>query len=564
MERYGHIDRDGYPLAAWIWGHRLRIGQHWMEYLLEFLNVLAGFEYELGQGVDGAPKQEYTRFTRLGLRRFVFYDDREKTRHPFDEAARAQLLAALQQQVVTGDGDEQSGLDLARSLLRAFSAVEAQRSWYAKSLFPAHHNFLFWEALRKGATKYKGRRVPAGTPHRMLDADIAFDARNFFARGGELYYLMLSAGTEGNPDRRQRIAGRLRELLNDHNQALGLLAEIVDRTWQRQVGDGSAPDGGAQDKKGRLGWIPDPDCPLYVTVAEDVDTFLQADLDPLETLDLLAHLVGFHLTLYIYHRAHPEATPERLADGDCQDICRPALLVDALEGADGGVIRRVSAALFREQEAHILQRARTYVQQQVTAWAAGVPDEVLARCLDSEAQAHFHLRSLSKRARNAQPEQASAECLRAQGQRPGGTIHRQCAGSGCLRRRLRRDPDQPADAGLSQELFGGASEVGQGRGPGCAAQGAGRPLRVGGQSAEGVDAGQRAFWHRNDLRCVSGPAVQTLRLGRWPRRGTGVRPFRPPAHQRRVLRPQQSGSSGENETRRAGGGVFGCDGSGRG
>lgn len=401
MERYGHIDRDGYPLAAWIWGHRLRIGQHWMEYLLEFLNVLAGFEYELGQGVDGAPKQEYTRFTRLGLRRFVFYDDREKTRHPFDEAARAQLLAALQQQVVTGDGDEQSGLDLARSLLRAFSAVEAQRSWYAKSLFPAHHNFLFWEALRKGATKYKGRRVPAGTPHRMLDADIAFDARNFFARGGELYYLMLSAGTEGNPDRRQRIAGRLRELLNDHNQALGLLAEIVDRTWQRQVGDGSAPDGGAQDKKGRLGWIPDPDCLLYVTVAEDVDTFLQADLDPLETLDLLAHLVGFHLTLYIYHRAHPEATPERHADGDCQDICRPALLVDALEGADGGVIRRVSAALFREQEARILQRARTYVQQQVTAWAAGVPDEVLARRLDSEAQAHFHLRSLSKRARNA-------------------------------------------------------------------------------------------------------------------------------------------------------------------
>jgi len=60
MERYGHIDREGYPLAAWIWGHRLRLGQHWMEYLLEFLNVLAGFDYELGQGVDSAPKQKCT------------------------------------------------------------------------------------------------------------------------------------------------------------------------------------------------------------------------------------------------------------------------------------------------------------------------------------------------------------------------------------------------------------------------------------------------------------------------------------------------------------------------
>ncbi|HID78577.1 MAG TPA: hypothetical protein EYP56_21625, partial [Planctomycetaceae bacterium] len=297
-----------------------------MEYLLEFLNVLAGFEYELGQGVDGATRQEYTRFTRLGLRRFVFYDEREKTRHPFDEAAREQLLAALQQQVVTGDGDEQSGLDLARSLLRAFSAVEAQRSWYAKSLFPAHHNFLFWEALRKGATKYKGRRVPAGTPHRMLDADIAFDARNFFARGGELYYLMLSAGTENAPDRRQRIAGRLQELLNEHNQALGLLAEIVDQAWQPEPGSENG-----RDKTGRLGWLPDPDCPLYALIAEDVDTFLQAGLVPLETLDLLAHLIGFHLTLYIYHRAHPAATPARHADGSCQQTCRPALVVDAMD-----------------------------------------------------------------------------------------------------------------------------------------------------------------------------------------------------------------------------------------
>lgn len=395
MERYGHSDRDGYPLAAWIWGHRLRVGQHWMEYLLEFLNVLAGFDYELGQGVDGAPKETYTRFTRLGLRRFVFYDDREKTRHPYDEAARAQLLAVLQQQVVSTNGDSQSALDLARSLLRAFSAVEEQRSWFAKSLFPAHHNLLFWEALRKGATKYKGRRVSPDTPPHLLDAEIAFDARNFFARGGELYYLMLSAGTEDEPDRRQRVAARLRKLLNEHNQPLGLLAEIIDRAWQPP-----AASGNGHDKTGRLGWLSDPKCPLYALIAEDVDTFLQADLDPLETLDLLAHLIGFHLTLYIYHRAHPEATAQRHADGSCQEACRPALLVDAMDGADGGVIRGVSAALFREQEALILQRGRDYVRQQVETWAAGVADGDLAPRLDSEARAHFNLSGLHKRSLN--------------------------------------------------------------------------------------------------------------------------------------------------------------------
>ena len=391
MKRYGYIDREGYPLAAWIWGHRLRIGQHWMEYLLEFLNVLAGFGYELGQGLEGAARQEYVRFTRLGLRRFVFYDEREKTRHPYDEAAREQLLAALEQQIDTHDGDAQSGLELARSLLRAFSAVEEQRSWFAKSLFPAHHNFLFWEALRKGATKYKGRSVPAGTPPQRLDADIAFDARNFFARGGELYYLMLSAGTENHADRRQRIARRLRSLLNEHNQALGLLAQIIDQAWQTEP----ASDNG-HDRTGRLGWIPDPDCPLYVLIAEDVDAFLQVDLDPLETLDLLAHLIGFHLTLYIYHRTHPEATSTRHAEGSCRVVCRPALLIDAMEGADGGVIRRVSAALFREQEAYIIQKGRDYVRHQVEAWATGVTDGDLAPRLDSEARAHFNLNALHK------------------------------------------------------------------------------------------------------------------------------------------------------------------------
>lgn len=149
MKQYGNVEREGYPLAAWIWGHRMRLGQHWIEYLLEFLNVLAGFEYRLGHGVDGAAMQEYIRFSRLGLRRFVFYDEWEKTRYPLDDRARELLFQALAEEVVVrSNGDAQECLALARSLLRAFSAVEETRSWYAKTLFPAHHNLLFWEALR--------------------------------------------------------------------------------------------------------------------------------------------------------------------------------------------------------------------------------------------------------------------------------------------------------------------------------------------------------------------------------------------------------------------------------
>jgi hypothetical protein len=402
MERYGYLEeqREGYPIAAWIWGHRLRVGQHWMEYLLEFLNVLAGFDYALGQGIntgETADRLDYIRFTRLGLRRFVFYDDWEKTRHPFDDAARKRLDEELRKLCDGNTGPDDDPLTLARALLRSLSAVEESRSWFAKSLFPAHENLLFWEGLRKGATKFVGRRSADGLSPHQLDEGIAFDARNFFARGGEIYYLILSAGTRNDPVQRQVITDRLRTLLTQPNAALGELAAIIDRAWQQQVGQR-----GDSHPTGRLGWIPDPDCPLYVLIAEDVATFLQAKLDPLETLDLLAHLIGFHLTLYIYHRAHPTALSARHNDGRCLEACRPCLPIDALEGADGGVVRAIAMAAFREQEANIVRQAEAYIRTQVTAWVQALPANAAPyRTLDSEARAHFDLSRLSRASQNA-------------------------------------------------------------------------------------------------------------------------------------------------------------------
>jgi hypothetical protein len=364
IQRYGHIDDETYPLAAWIWGHRLRSGQHWMEYLLEFLNVLAGFEYQLGQGLDHEEAREgyrkkYARFSRLGLRRFVFYDDREKTKHPYDDQAKVQLWERLQEHVATESGAGVGEcLTTVQGLLRAFSAIEEDRSWYAKSLFPAHHNLLFWQADRN-------------TKPRHIDDTITFTKRNFFARGGEVYYLILSAGTEYFPERRAFIAQRLQSLLHDHNRTLGDLAGIVDNTWRDLQNNGTDGEEEQSDKaNATLGWIVDPSCQLYSSIAADVTTFLQSNLDSLECLDLLAHLIGFHLVQYIYHRAHPTATLEEHAAGTCLIACRPLLLIDALNDEGGGVIRNASAALFREHELRQEQKARAFVRTQIELWVA--------------------------------------------------------------------------------------------------------------------------------------------------------------------------------------------------
>lgn len=393
------LRRETFPLAAWIWGHRLRGGQHWIEYMLEFLNVLAGFDYQLGQGLDKNGKYEYRRFTRLGLRRFVFYDEREKSRHPLDDEAREKMVEELQKEIQNKSTSSlgqivqkfipsfmlqketqnksvssvKEALNLIRNVLRSFSAIEEERSWFAKSLFPAHESLLFWEGLRPRASKYV-----AG----QFDEGISFNARNFFARGGEVYYLILSAGTERDLNRRLSITSRLENLLKNQNSGIGRLAEIVNNAWSVSPDDNSR-------EKGSLGWIPDPDCHLYQYIAEDVATLLKNDLDVLECFDLLAHLICFHLVEYIYHRAHLNSTSQIHQDEGCIEKCRPTILIDALEES-ASIIRDTSATLFRQQEYNQERKIREHVPQQLNEWAANVPTtQSLASHLRNEAEDHF-------------------------------------------------------------------------------------------------------------------------------------------------------------------------------
>src|SRR4051812_13478620 len=259
---YGQYnDNERHAIAAHIWGHRLRAGQHWMEYMLEFLSVLSGFEYRLGQGLTGHEDEsdylpEYRVPKRLGLRRFVFYDGREKTPDARDQRAADEIRRQLRTRLPTDPRSSEELLGQLRSLLRSFSAIEDDRSWYAKSLFPVHEEFLLWEALRKGSTlrRYVGdaNQLALG----QLDQGVEFFARNFFPRGGELYYLMISAGTEDDLARRERIASKLRVLLTERNQMLGEFARIINGTWTDLVADTHN-----QTIEGKIGWIPDPLCP---------------------------------------------------------------------------------------------------------------------------------------------------------------------------------------------------------------------------------------------------------------------------------------------------------------
>ena len=388
---YGNYGSEKYPLAVQIWGHRLRSGQHWIEYMLEFLSVMSGFGYQLGQGLpqrahepDYLPQYRVPR--RLGLRRFVFYDEREKTRDTRDTRATDELRRRVGG-IINGAASPASDplIEQVRSLLRSFSAVESDRSWYAKSLFPVHEEFLLWEGQRKGATRNPYPHAAEQLAEAELDDGVEFSTRNFFARGGELYYLILSAGTEGRPEQRDFIGSRLRALLTQQNQSLGRIARTIDTLWSER----GAAEGYIH---GTLGWIPDPECALYRQIADDLATFLDNDLESLECLELLAHLIGFHIISYIYHRANEASHSEGHCSGSCLDACRPTLLVDLLGQQDGGVVRDRSARLLRDQDDRQRRQARSLVNEKVRAWAASSPRlDAIDDTIEDEADAFFQM-----------------------------------------------------------------------------------------------------------------------------------------------------------------------------
>lgn len=373
-----------------------------MEYLLEFLNVLVGFDYRLGQGIENEPADAHKKYKRrasYGLRRFVFYGENEKRKKPEDQKALNLLQQALEAN--TSSSSQGEPLEKAKELLRSYSAVEASRSWYAKSLFPAHENLLFWEALRKGGKSAKVVDSTDGVSARELDEGMDLTARNFFARGGEVYYLILSAGTSHDQALRERIQSRLEELLTQRNQAVGKLAGMIESTWQDLRGENESNSDSSRGAS--LGWIPEPNSTLYTAFAEDVDNLLSAELDPLETMDLLAHLICFQLLIYIYHHTNTSGcvNADSVGHGGVSEVDQGHLriLIDCL-GGQRRTLRQASATRYKEHEQLQVNRARDYVRSQVWEWAKETWDDVnFAIILESKASKHFDISRL-QRSRN--------------------------------------------------------------------------------------------------------------------------------------------------------------------
>lgn len=283
------LDKVTSQLSAHIWGHRFKEGQRGAEYVLEFLNVLYGTDYSFN-------KDSYVRKRSVGLRKFIFEGVKEgsgsrggililkdKEKNKLQQAVRENDLPVLKQFL--------RNLEI---VLYDMNGKEADRSWYARSLYPLHESLLYFE-LRK------------------VGENLAIE-RNFYARGGELYFLMLAHGTEKYPQRREFIESRFRELLTKNK----IIENVVTRITSAFEEDKD------EYKEAKLRSDKLDDCPvlpvnasvenelLFEMFAIELEQLLQVDLDVYEVFHLLMTLVCFQLNRYMLERAQQPLSKSKI------------------------------------------------------------------------------------------------------------------------------------------------------------------------------------------------------------------------------------------------------------
>ncbi|WP_423798168.1 hypothetical protein [Neobacillus sp. SAB-20_R2A] len=324
------VEEFSTQLSAQIWGHRFKDGQKGPEYVLEFLNVLKGTEYNLGAS-------EYFRIRSTGLRQFIFEGNKE--------GAQAGVVALTDEQKkklysLVRDKDEISVIrEFFKNLeipLSDGQGKAANRSWYAKTLYPLHESLLFFE-LRT---------------HVKNETKTYSYERNFFARGGELYFLMLSYGTKNDLTLRNEIEQRLKFLLQK-NKSIEHIVNKISSTLEDEQNkkEDLYPLKKVSEKTKEYPYLPVEDDPIYHEFAVEFNQLISLNIDIYEMFELLISLITFQLSRYMLKRS--------LIDDDNNQV---TYFFDCLD-AQVGPIQKLSAKSFSDNELLVKNKFESYFKQ---------------------------------------------------------------------------------------------------------------------------------------------------------------------------------------------------------
>ncbi|WP_456274772.1 hypothetical protein [Bacillus sp. AK031] len=323
------VEEFSTQLSAQIWGHRFKDGQKGPEYVLEFLNVLKGTDYDFSAN-------EYSRVRSTGLRQFIFEGDKEGAKTGVVSLTTEQKESLYE---LVGNKDEINVIrDFFRNLeipLTDGTGKPANRSWYAKTLYPLHESLLFFElrTLNKGNQK-----------------SYNFE-RNFFARGGELYFLMISYGTENDIELRRKIQERLKTLLGKNKAIENIVTKISLQLNDEKNGSSDYyPLKKEADTNREYPMLPVTDDVIYSEFAEEFYNLISLNIDIYELFELMTSLITFQLGRYMLKRAQINERDQVTFFFDCLD-------------AQVGPIQKLSTRSFSDNELLIKNKFEDYFKQ---------------------------------------------------------------------------------------------------------------------------------------------------------------------------------------------------------
>lgn len=302
------IDKVDFTVDEHIWGHRLYDEQLPHLTVLEFLGVL-GSNLDKPLRAGSEDKVKYQPQHQIRLRGLLFNNPyvesvREK---PISDEEKWALWKGHFAQDSTKMGDEDMDYlrkvftkfdDFAKSieLLRS-SAFEARsnKRWSSKFVFPFGPDALF-EDLR-------------------VDSGGASNDRRFFARTGELLYLMLSRAKCG-----PELGEKLVERLFDRNVVMNRLVRALQGPVQ------SAPN------PREVGYLPHAKHHRFDILCEDWLAILSRDMPIYDALEHMITSAGLNLLLYFLECAKTTSGDAEPVEFLCEIVSKERTKVRALSG----------------------------------------------------------------------------------------------------------------------------------------------------------------------------------------------------------------------------------------
>lgn len=302
------IDRVDFAVDEHIWGHRLYDEQLPHLAVLEFLGVL-GSNLDSPLIATAGDKVRYRPQHQIRLRGLLF-------NNPFVEAIRSRSISddekwqewgASFAQDATKHGDEDMDYlrkafsnfdDFAKAieLLRS-SAFEARsnKRWSSKFVFPFGPDAIF-EDLR-------------------IDSGGASNDRRFFARTGELLYLMLSRAARG-----AELGAQLSQRLFDRTAPMNRLVRALQ--GEPQLASNSRD----------VGYLPYASNPRFDQLCEDWLAILSKDMPIYDALEHLITSTGLNLLLYFLEQAKVQVGDAEPVEFVCEIVSKERTKVRALSG----------------------------------------------------------------------------------------------------------------------------------------------------------------------------------------------------------------------------------------